>query len=122
MPALLQFASTVQELSTMSEWPVESEPPTPGVEEGGTSGSASAGKFPNSVSSFLGVAKGLSRPGCKFVHKADLDMPVTDDVFLRDHATLSKADRPSIMWSLDQQKHIANAREGHATDVFLTIN
>eukprot|EP00973_Karenia_brevis_P063592 8838143-Karenia_brevis.AAC.1 len=42
MPAPLRFASAVPELPTVPEWPVESAPPAPGVEEGGASASASA--------------------------------------------------------------------------------
>eukprot|EP00973_Karenia_brevis_P035512 4894602-Karenia_brevis.AAC.1 len=38
MPALLRFALTVQELSTIPEWPVESATPTLGLDEGDASG------------------------------------------------------------------------------------
>eukprot|EP00973_Karenia_brevis_P063276 8796952-Karenia_brevis.AAC.1 len=82
MPALLQFASTVQELSTVPEWPVESAPPAPGVEEGGASAIASAGQIARLCIIVLSVAEGLSRPGCKFVYKADLDMLGTAAVLL----------------------------------------
>eukprot|EP00973_Karenia_brevis_P092145 12410992-Karenia_brevis.AAC.1 len=45
MPALLQFASTVQELAIVPEWPVESTLTTPGVEEGDASGSVLGGQI-----------------------------------------------------------------------------
>eukprot|EP00973_Karenia_brevis_P076916 10681294-Karenia_brevis.AAC.1 len=68
----------------------------------------SEGKLPSSVSSFLGLADGLSRPGRKLVDRADLDMPGTADV-----------DRSSIVWSLGQQKHEVKARKVRRTDIFI---
>eukprot|EP00973_Karenia_brevis_P020012 2746898-Karenia_brevis.AAC.1 len=71
----------------------------------------SESKLPSFVSSFLGLADGLSRPGCKYVYQVGLDIPGTADVSLQENATLSKSDRSSRVWSLDQQKHQVKARK-----------
>eukprot|EP00973_Karenia_brevis_P087753 12171599-Karenia_brevis.AAC.1 len=63
----------------------------------------SDGKLPKSISSFLGIAEGLSRPDCKFVSRADLDLPGTAGTLFHENVTLSKEDRSFIMWALNQQ-------------------